>query len=139
MSRNEPGPCQNKKPDPISLGLIHIKLSVGELAAWANVPVLDRSGVLLVARDHCLALISQCENSEVLILGIEGFTLNGASIQPEMDLIADFSSLLPLDRLHASRQSCDCARTFFEQVPNASDKMFSFELVRASLAPTPDS
>ena len=120
------------------MGLITMKSLIYELAALANVPVLDQGGTSLIRYCHCRALVRECERSSVLILGIEGFTVRGNGISPDMDFIADFSELSSIEWEVASSQSCLSAQIFFDQVPSDSPLAFSFELTRQS-HPTPDS
>lgn len=75
---------------------------IGNLAQTKNIPIVDDSGIELVAREDVLDLVQVCCENSIFVLGLDGFKLEGNLIISFPDAIADFSSLIQ-DRKHSKR------------------------------------
>jgi len=90
-------------------------------------PTAWSTGVPLYDVASGMALLATCERSEIAVLGVEGFRLDGKSRTPDMDFIADFSvfSKNP-DFIAASVQA---AYQFLEMAEEDSSLVFEFLLM----------
>ncbi|MCC6575306.1 MAG: hypothetical protein IT462_16140 [Planctomycetes bacterium] len=64
------------------------------LAKNLGIKLNTRGSTLLVRRDDCAAIVDACVRRNILILGVEGFRIEGAYLRVLGDLIADFSRVL---------------------------------------------
>lgn len=71
-------------------------------------------------------LLGLCERLGIGVLGIEGFTLSGSDLCPDMDYIADFSVLLDRDAFEA--ESVKSARKFLHMAAAAPNLLFEYVL-----------
>jgi hypothetical protein len=55
---------------------------------------LVSGGELYVAASAATTFLEACREESLAVLGIEAFTLTGEKLRPDLDLIADFSSLI---------------------------------------------
>jgi hypothetical protein len=54
---------------------------------------LERGGLFLYSRENAIAFVKACNKEQIRLLGIDGFSLTGNSIQPDLQHSIDFSSL----------------------------------------------
>ena len=66
----------------------------------------------LIPIDEAQAFIDKCQSRKMVILGMDAFRKLGDEIEPDMDMIADFSELSnkPLSKDDRSRESIAAAR-----------------------------
>lgn len=72
---------------------------------------------------EALAVVDQCSKAGSAIIGIERFSVKHGKIYPDLDGIADFSSL----KTNENQISIKLARTYFENY--GADQHERFELV----------
>ena len=70
-------------------------------------------GQLIPARDMAAAL-HEIADLGLAVLGIEGFVLDGTSVCPQLDMIADYSPRAPMD-WESHRERCAAAALRFAQ------------------------
>jgi hypothetical protein len=68
--------------------------SIDAIAEAAGIPTQVIGGTMVIHADYAKALVDAVESTGRRILGIEGFSIDGSILTPEMDLIADFSAIL---------------------------------------------
>jgi hypothetical protein len=100
---------------------------------------------LVLPTQYAQQLVDSCEESNLAIIGIDGFTILNGAIRPELGIIADFSSV---QEGHWSkyRQRCNqAARRFLSNFRHQDNLSFSFTMlnreewkqtVRSHLVPT---
>jgi len=64
-----------------------------ELCQQAGISVKRIGGLELIAASDAEGFIRAARARGVVILGIEGFRIQGSGVSPDMDAIADFSTL----------------------------------------------
>jgi len=84
-------------------------------------------GAPLVAAKDAERFIAGCQQGRILVLGIEGFRLEGGSLVPDMDAIADFASPI----LPTLARSIAASRRFLLKV-NQPGMWFNFTLQHES-------
>jgi hypothetical protein len=85
---------------------------VEQIAARADVPVHWRAGLLLVAAPDAESFLDACDAKRVRVLGIEGLSLRGDELRPDMSRVADLSSLAdPAGSVAEARRFLDRAAT----------------------------
>lgn len=92
-----------------------------ELGHRAGIEILNVAGLELVRSSDALALLDEIERAGVLVLGIEGFAIQGYTVVPDMNLIADYSDRAKTDQSSASALSD--ARCFFQNI-EGEDRVF---------------
>ena len=79
--------------------------SIDTIADAAGIPTQVVGGTVLVHTDYAAALVDAVESQGRHILGVEGFSIDGSTLVPQMDLIADFSAILePHRSAHETRR-----------------------------------
>ncbi len=86
---------------------------VEQIAHRMRLPVTARGGLLLIAAEDAPAFLDGCARQRVRVLGIEGFHLEGNSVTPVMNALADFSTL---DTAYSVEASIIDARRFLRSV-----------------------
>ncbi|MCL4472455.1 MAG: hypothetical protein M1539_04395 [Actinobacteria bacterium] len=81
-----------------------------DLARHAQINVVNIGGLHLVATTDIATFLDTCQTENVLVIGIEGFRLEGERVLPDINAIADFS------HLSNSIESIVEARRFFDAV-----------------------
>jgi len=87
-------------------------------------------GESYLPRNQCLSFVKKCRDECILILGIESYLIDGNSIFPQIEHIADFSELKEssftkrVDKLYVS------SLAFMESVPVCDNQYFNFVLDR---------
>ena len=117
--------CQESRVDP--LGLIMPEL-IEQLAGKLGVQVKAQGALRLVRMQDCQRVIAACKAQNVLILGIEGFTIFKGKAVPNMDMIADFSALTAKAWDTACLEAADSAVIYFESAKGQEDMFFDFSL-----------
>ena len=97
-----------------------------QVARRAGVLVTARCALRLISLEHSSAFLDGCASERIRVLGIEGFTIDGASIVPDSDAIADFSSL---GGTYSVEESIDDARRFLRKAGRRG-MLFEFTLKR---------
>jgi len=85
-----------------------------QIADKYGVEILERPNSELVASKNFTSFLAACKEEGAVIIGIEGFRLEGKTIIPEMGAIADFSDL------RSSEASASEATRFFLEVNDDS-------------------
>jgi hypothetical protein len=67
---------------------------VKELARMASVKLHHQGGLLLISSEDAPRFLDACERQEVLVLGVDGFRILDGVVEPDMNAIADFSTLV---------------------------------------------
>lgn len=101
-------------------GLMGIKLE----------PTLLWGGTPLFSLDDAIKLLGFCEQNDAAVLGIEGFKIAGGKRVPDMDCIADFSTLVAVAGREFPTASREAAKLFIESIAD-SDVFLEFVLVKA--------
>lgn len=101
-----------------------IEQLVGEL----GVQLKMHGALRLVRLRDCHRVIAACKAQNVLILGIEGFTISKGKAVPDMDMIADFSALTAKAWDTACVEAADSAVIYFESAKGQEDMLFDFSL-----------
>jgi hypothetical protein len=105
------------------------------VARRAGVALTTRGALTLVAAEDAARFLDACAAEGLRVLGFEGFRLDGQSVVPVMDAIADFSSGPPISAEDSIRDS----RRVLELVRHLAS-FFEFVLVKdAAQRPEPDS
>lgn len=100
-----------------------------KIAAKAGIPVIERGQhTHLVRFADAERFVSLCGEEGIVIVGIEGFVQVSGGITPQMDLIADFSSLSDLPCSDRCEQSVEAARSFLKAAEITEETLFVFEL-----------
>jgi hypothetical protein len=95
---------------------------IEELAHKANIDVRRIGSMDLIKNSDIPAILDVIEKAELVVLGIEGFTLEeGDSVRPDMNAVADFSSV------PNSIESIDASWNYFKEV-NRPELMYEFVL-----------
>ncbi|MGC1308182.1 MAG: hypothetical protein WA885_13225 [Phormidesmis sp.] len=68
-----------------------------------------------------LAVVDECQKNDLAVISVETFVLENTSIQPKLDLIADYSST-KATRWHDYRDICNNAAKLFLMDLLSSDK-----------------
>ncbi len=97
------------------------------LGRRAGVAIRVRGGLELVAFADSQAFLAACEAAGVLVLGVEGFHLEGDHVRPDMGAIADFS------QVRDCKASVLEARAFIEAVGRPK-MLFDFVLSEQEIA-----
>jgi len=95
-----------------------------DLAASAQIAVVRIGSLELVAWSDMDALLRAAQNRKLAVLGLEGFKLGPSSVSPDMEAIADFSTL--------SRDSRRAKRSFagaWRFLADISSKQLHFDIV----------
>jgi hypothetical protein len=90
-------------------------------------PTERSGGVPLFNFTDSERLLELCESLGIGVLGVEGFTLNNGDLTPEMDYIADFSSLLNCIDFEA--ESIRSARKFLKMAAETPRLLFEYVLI----------
>lgn len=101
---------------------------IRRVADRAGVPVVDVGRQELIAARDARAFVESCLAERQRILGIEGFRLLDGGVEPQMDAIADFSSLSD------STDSTEEAQQFLASLGDR-DLSFVFTLADATRDP----
>ncbi|MBN8937988.1 MAG: hypothetical protein J0H01_00795 [Rhizobiales bacterium] len=81
-------------------------------------PTIRLHGVALFNKADSYQLLARCRTRGIAVLGIEGFRLDGVERIPEMNYIADFSSVLAVaDRAERVVRSIRYGEAFLALVP----------------------
>lgn len=83
---------------------------VADLARQAGVATEHVGGLVLVPSDEVDKLLETFERAGMRLLGVEGFTVSGPEVRPDMDAILDLSDV------EDAAQSIREAEDFFERV-----------------------
>jgi len=84
---------------------------------------------LVLPSRYAEQLVDSCEESNLAIIGIDGFTILNGAIRPELGIIADFSSV---QEGHWSkyRQRCNqAAKRFLSNFQHRDNLSFSFTML----------
>lgn len=95
------------------------------LAAVVGLEVKEIGSLELIAWSDIDTFLSVVRERNVVVLGIEGFRINGSKAVPDLDAIADFSGL-PTDEDLAATTIAE-ARRFLSNV-SQPNMYFEFEL-----------
>ena len=99
------------------------------IADQLDLPVRKRgANSYLVHVGDAEKIIAFCEKLRLVILGIEGFTEEGLRLVPNMELIADFSTLSDLPSSERCSQSVKSAELFLKEIPKDPNLLLNFEL-----------
>lgn len=98
--------------------------------ALAGVEYIERSGLRLLGTRALLHLLPYLEQQGLAVLGLEGFQVAADGLEPDMNLIADFSKLAGLPSEERSSQSIRETRAFL--AANASREIY-FEVTITGL------
>lgn len=83
------------------------------------------NGIILLKREDAIDFIDACEDNKVNILGIDGFFLQGKSIQPSLENSVDFTSIT-----QSSNDVYDKARKFImKSLPSLYFEVVHEELI----------
>jgi hypothetical protein len=104
-------------------------LSVRDRADAAGIPYVQRSGSELFALDDAKRLVEVAREQGLIILSFEGFFLQGGSVVPDCQAIADFSDMCDEPGAVASTaesairalERCGTAAHYFEVVMMPGD------------------
>jgi hypothetical protein len=66
---------------------------IERIAQASGIPLRSLGALRLVRPQDCEQLVNACRSGGVRIVGIEAFKVIGDTVTPNMDMIADFSSL----------------------------------------------
>jgi hypothetical protein len=88
---------------------------VRSLAAQRNIKLINRYGQMLVRSEDVAPMLDAMQEQGCVILGIEGFWLDGDSITPQVGATADYSRL-NTEGADASGESIRSARAFFREL-----------------------
>lgn len=81
-------------------------------------PTIRLHGVALFSKTDSYRLLAHCRGHAIAVLGIEGFRLDGVNRIPDMNYIADFSSVLAVsDRGERVGRSIRYGEAFLKLVP----------------------
>lgn len=97
---------------------------VAALARSAGIAITTAAGLDLIDLAEAPRFLDACLREGWVILGVEGFRIEGDRLSPEMTAIADFSGLC------SSRESVGEARRFVERMHDSGLKL-DFVLVRS--------
>lgn len=100
------------------------------VARRAGIAVTMRGALTLVAAADAARFLDACAADGLRVLGFEGFRLDGQSVVPVMEAIADFSSGSPISAEHSIRES----RRVLELVRHLAS-FFDFVLVQDAVGP----
>lgn len=89
------------------------------LSEAAGVELVQRAALELFHQGDAEKALNACESQGIGIMGIEAFRIEGSSITPDMDWIADYSDLFKDPTAAECRQSVDAARQFVREMPSA--------------------
>ncbi|MCZ8049795.1 MAG: hypothetical protein GPI90_20905 [Microcystis aeruginosa K13-05] len=87
-----------------------------------------QGGELYLPISHSLKFLQDCQQNELAIIGIEGFIYEEGEISPQLDLIADFSSISASDWQNYQNICNSAAKNFLLGV-NIKDKSMVFNFV----------
>lgn len=110
-----------------AVGVIMPEL-IEQLAGKLGVQVKAQGALRLIRLRDCQRVIAECKAQSVLILGIEGFMISKGKAVPNMDMIADFSTLTTKAWDTACLEAADSAAFFFESAKDQEDLLFDFSL-----------
>ena len=103
--------------------------AVERIASMADIHVIPRSeNAALLKLDDASRFLDACEKLNVIILGIEGFQVNGDQMVSYVDVIADFSSITHNDHKERSRKSISLSREFLQKFTDSQNILLEFEL-----------
>jgi hypothetical protein len=94
-----------------------------EIAGMVGIDVRRIGGLDLISFRDAGRFLDACSSAEVLVVGIEGFFLEGRQVRPDMSAIADFS------RIEDARASVDEAKSFVKML-RSNDLLLDFTLTR---------
>jgi len=84
---------------------------------------------LVLPTRYAKQLVDSCEESNLAIIGIDGFTTLNGTIRPELEVIADFSSVQE-SRWNKYRQRCNqAAKRFLSNFQHRDNLSFSFTML----------
>lgn len=89
-------------------------------------PPLKRGGEYYFAVPGARALIEKCNANDIAIIGIEAFRVTPSTVEPELGLIADFSSSLASHWSEVISINNGAAKEFLANAPQ--DLLFTFVL-----------
>ena len=96
-------------------------VKVNSIAKRAGVEIFIHSGIMLFSEHNAMSVLDEICKCGARILGIDGYYFNNGILVPDMNAIADFSSISD------HRQSVNDARIFLEKRANR-DYLFEFTL-----------
>ncbi len=96
---------------------------IEEMAFKAGVEVRTRGNKRLIKSADIPALLDAADEAEVVLIRIEGFTIEGSATRPDMNAIADFSTV------KTSLESIRASKIFFKEV-NRPELWFEIVLKR---------
>jgi hypothetical protein len=99
---------------------------IERIAQTSGVPLRYLGALRLVRRQDCEQLVNACRSGSVRIVGIEAFKVVGDTVTPDMDMIADFSSLSLTTGEDPSLLSALEAADFFRGLEVPADTLFHF-------------
>ncbi|MBL0319085.1 MAG: hypothetical protein IPP74_07330 [Alphaproteobacteria bacterium] len=92
---------------------------------WKEIPFFDI--------DDSLKLLNFCQVHEIGILGIEGFKIYNSFRIPDMNFIADFSSIYKNNAFSDFiKYSIDASNKFFDLPDVSKNLMFEFVLIQST-------
>jgi hypothetical protein len=101
---------------------------IEQIAGKLGIQMRAQGALRLIRLQDCQRVIAACKAQGVLILGIEGFTISKGKAVPDMDMIADFSTLAAKVWNIACLEAADSAAIYFESVKRQEDMLFDFSL-----------
>jgi hypothetical protein len=104
---------------------------VKQLAVKHNIPVRIQGVLSLIQQGDCEKIIDICKNENILILGIDAFEVKGETIQPDNNLIADFSELTSKEWKVACLQAIRSAEIYFNETNGKENLWFEFSLQKS--------
>jgi hypothetical protein len=100
------------------------------LSEAAGIQLIERGALELFHQSDAEAVVNACELEKIGVLGIETFRLEGSTIVPQIDWIADYSDLFEEPKESGNKQSLSSARQFVHDLP-AGDYFLHFTLRRS--------
>src|SRR5687768_9788314 len=88
------------------------------IASRAGVDLHYAGRLWMVERQDYAAIVAECERSRTLILGVEGFRVDGEKVVAHTHLIADHSEVLQQPFDEACRLAAASARRFLASTKN---------------------
>jgi hypothetical protein len=78
---------------------------------------------------NALDFLETCDQNCFAVVGMEGFIYDGQTVQPQLDLIADYSAASG-DTWEEFKKICNAsARAFLGQLPTRNNLVFTFVLM----------
>lgn len=93
---------------------------------FAPIGIAAEGGELYIPKQIASDFIDLCENNDLAVIGIEGLIYEDGKFIPQLDLIADYSSLHPVSWTSYKGTCNSAARAFIASSKSPGDLYFSF-------------